>query len=65
MHVYHGMMDKRVTTHRVIGHECSAVVHQVGENVKIFQLVIMVVRPLVPEGECHACSSGYEHICSN
>ena len=25
VHVYHGMMDKRVTTHRVIGHECSAI----------------------------------------
>ena len=66
MHVYHGMMDKRVTTHRVIGHECSAVVHQIGENVKNFSVGDhVVVRPLVPEGECHACSSGYEHICSN
>ena len=33
MHVYHGAMDTRVTTHRVIGHECSAVVDKVGEGV--------------------------------
>ena len=49
MHVYHGMMDKRVTTHRVIGHECSTVVDQVGANVKIFSVGDhVVVRPLVP-----------------
>jgi 2-desacetyl-2-hydroxyethyl bacteriochlorophyllide A dehydrogenase len=66
MHVYHGMMDKRVTTHRVIGHECSAIVDKIGANVTHVSVGDhVVVRPLVPQGDCHACSSGHEHICSN
>ena len=66
VHVYHGMMDKRVTTHRVIGHECSAIVDKVGDNVKNFSIGDhVVVRPLVPIGDCYACTSGNDHICYN
>ena len=66
VHVYHGMMDKRVTTHRVIGHECSAIVDKVGDNVKNFSIGDhVVVRPLVPIGDCYACTSGHDHICYN
>ena len=36
MHVFHGMMDKRVTTNRVIGHECSGIVDEIDLMLVIF-----------------------------
>ena len=66
MHVFHGMMDKRVTTNRVIGHECSGIVDEIGSNVSNFSVGdLVVVRPLVAVGDCYACSSGNDHICYN
>ena len=53
LHVFHGAMDARVTTNRVIGHECSAVVDAVGENVQGLEVGDpVVVRPLSHCGEC-------------
>lgn len=66
LHVFHGNMDARVGFDRVIGHEMSGIVDQVGEgvsNVKPGQKV--VVRPLDPCGTCPACVAGHAHICHN
>ena len=66
MHVYFGHMDKRVGFERIIGHEMSGYVHQVGSKVKDFQVgQPVVVRPLDHCGECPACKSRYNHICHN
>jgi len=66
MHVYHGDMDARVTTNRVIGHECSAVVDAVGPGVIGLEVGdLVVVRPLSHCGECAACKKGYIHVCQN
>lgn len=66
MHVFHGDMDARVTTNRIIGHEMSGVVAALGadvENLQIGQKV--VVRPLDHCGHCPACQAGHDHICHN
>ncbi|QYO79060.1 alcohol dehydrogenase catalytic domain-containing protein [Devosia salina] len=66
MHVFHGDMDARVTTHRIIGHEMSGVIAAVGagvEHIRTGQRV--VVRPLDHCGDCPACRAGHSHICHN
>lgn len=66
MHAFHGVMDERITTHRVIGHEMSGTIVAVGEGVaadKVGKRV--VVRPLDHCGECPACKAGYTHVCHN
>ena len=66
MHVFHGAMDARVTTNRVIGHECSAVVDAIGPGVTGFKEGDgVVVRPLSHCGECAACRKGHIHVCQN
>ena len=66
MHVFAGHMDKRVGFERIIGHEMSGYVHQIGSNVKGFKIgQPVVVRPLDHCGECPACKSGFKHICHN
>lgn len=66
LHIYHGVMDKRVGESAIIGHECSGVVDEVGSNVKDFKAGDkVVVRPLDPCGECPACKKGLSHICYN
>ena len=66
MHVFHGAMDARVTTNRVIGHECSAVVDAIGPGVQGLEVGDqVVVRPLKHCGECPACRKGYIHVCQN
>lgn len=65
LHAYHGSMDARITTNRVIGHECSAVVDALGEGVQGLEVGDqVVVRPLATCGECPACKKGY-HVCQN
>jgi (R,R)-butanediol dehydrogenase/meso-butanediol dehydrogenase/diacetyl reductase len=64
MHVFHGNMDGRVGDHRVIGHEMSGVVAEVGEGVEGFAPGDkVVVRPLDACGACPACVAGHGHIC--
>lgn len=66
MHVFHGNMDGRVGTNRIIGHEMSGTVEAVGAGVvdpRPGQRV--VVRPLDHCGNCPACSEGHNHICHN
>lgn len=66
LHVYHGAMDARVTTNRVVGHECSGVVDSIGEGVDGFEIGDQVViRPLASCGECAACKKGHTHVCQN
>ncbi|WP_434354988.1 alcohol dehydrogenase catalytic domain-containing protein [Parasalinivibrio latis] len=66
MHVYGGHMDQRVGKHRVIGHEMSGVITEVGSDV--FNLQVgdpVVVRPLQHCGKCSTCQRGLTHICEN
>ena len=64
MHVFHGNMDARVGSHRVIGHEMSGTVSAVGEGVEGVALGDrVVVRPLDHCGQCPACEAGHTHIC--
>ena len=61
MHIYHGNMDARVGTSRVIGHEMSGVVDADAEGFTKGQKV--VIRPLDHCGDCPACDAGHQHIC--
>ncbi len=64
LHVFHGNMDARVGDHRIIGHEMSGRIAAVGAGVDGLKAGDpVVVRPLVPCGECPACKAGYSHIC--
>lgn len=64
MHVYHGNMDARVGLNRIVGHELSAVVEDLGEGVTGFAKgQKVVVRPLDHCGDCPACNAGHQHIC--
>ncbi len=64
LHVFHGAMDARVGTHRVIGHEMSGKIIALGENIQGFDPGDpVVVRPLSACGDCPACQRGHAHIC--
>ena len=66
MHIYHGVMDQRVSIPQTIGHEISGVVAEIGEGVSDFTVgEKVVVRPLDWCGECPTCESGHTHICQN
>lgn len=63
MHIYHGMMDKRVQCPVTIGHEMSGVVDAVGEGVEDFSVgEKVVVRPLDNRKE-KPSDKGFGHIC--
>lgn len=66
LHAYHGVMDKRIGLHRVIGHEMSGTVAATGADVAGFDVgEKVVVRPLDPCGDCPACERGHAHVCHN
>lgn len=66
MHIYHGVMDQRVSIPQTIGHEMSGTVVEVGEGVTEYKSGDrVVVRPLDWCGECPTCEAGYTHICQN
>ncbi|MCY6382186.1 zinc-dependent alcohol dehydrogenase [Hoeflea prorocentri] len=66
LHVYQGHMDARVGSHRVIGHEMSGTVAEIGVGVAGFAPGDpVVVRPLDHCGTCPACKRGHQHICQN
>ncbi|MGB5510844.1 MAG: alcohol dehydrogenase catalytic domain-containing protein [Woeseiaceae bacterium] len=66
MHIYHGVMDKRVAPPQVIGHEMSGVIAELGADVEGFAVGDrVVVRPLDYCGDCPACDAGHSHICHN
>ncbi|WP_373514178.1 zinc-binding dehydrogenase [Persicitalea sp.] len=65
VHIYHGMMDKRVKMPLTIGHEMSGVVDAVGEGVGGFDVgEKVVVRPLDNRGE-KPSDKGISHICED
>ncbi|OHX66507.1 (R,R)-butanediol dehydrogenase [Flammeovirga pacifica] len=62
VHIYHGMMDKRVNIPITIGHEMSGTVDAIGEDVKGFAVGEKItVRPLDNRGET-ASDKGHSHI---
>ena len=64
LHIAHGHMDERTGERRIIGHEMSGIVVNVGEGVEQWSLGTPVtVMPLVWCGECATCESGNTHIC--
>ena len=66
LHVFHGAMDARVGTHRVIGHEMSGKITAIGDQVQGLEPGDpVVVRPLSACGHCPACQRGHAHICQN
>ncbi len=62
IHIYHGVMDKRVKPPQIVGHEASAVVAELGEGVSNIKPGDRVaVRPL-KFGEAHPFDKGYVHV---
>lgn len=63
VHIYHGMMDKRVSIPETIGHEMSGVIDAVGEGVSGFDVgEKVVVRPL-DDRKAKPSDKGFNHIC--
>ncbi len=66
LHIFHGVMDKRVRMPQILGHEMSGTVASLGAGVSGFQIGDPVtVMPLDPCGNCPACVAGHSHICQN
>lgn len=65
VHIYHGMMDKRVSIPQTIGHEMSGVIDAVGKNVTNFKVgEKVVVRPL-DDRKVKPSDKGFNHICED
>lgn len=65
VHIYHGVMDKRVNMPITIGHEMSGVIEMLGDGVDGFKVgEKVVVRPLDNRGELPS-DKGFSHICKN
>jgi len=63
VHIYHGMMDKRVNMPVTIGHEMSGVIDAVGSEVSNFAVgEKVVVRPL-DDRKVKPSDKGFNHIC--
>ncbi len=65
IHIFHGVMDKRINPPQIVGHEASAVVAELGEgvdNVKVGDNV--AVRPL-KFGKPHPFDKGNPHVGKN
>lgn len=66
LHIFHGVMDQRVTMPQIMGHEMSGTIHAMGEKVEGFSIGDKVaVMPLAPCGDCPACNDDHSHICHN
>ncbi|WP_346881737.1 alcohol dehydrogenase catalytic domain-containing protein [uncultured Algibacter sp.] len=63
VHIYHGMMDKRVSMPQTIGHEMSGVIDAVGAEVSGYAVGDkVVVRPL-DDTKVKPSDKGFNHIC--
>lgn len=63
IHIYHGMMDKRVQIPVTIGHEMSGIIDAVGSDVTDFSIgEKVVVRPL-DDRKVKPSDKGFNHIC--
>ncbi len=65
VHIYHGMMDKRVDAPLTIGHEMSGTIDAIGEGVTGYaEGEKVVVRPLDDRG-AKASDKGFNHVCED
>ncbi|WP_273565467.1 zinc-dependent alcohol dehydrogenase [Maribacter halichondriae] len=65
VHIYHGMMDKRVSIPVTIGHEMSGTIDAIGEDVNGYEIGDkVVVRPLDDRG-IKPSDKGFNHICED
>ena len=65
VHIYHGLMDKRVNIPLTIGHEMSGTIDAIGEGVTGFGIgEKVVVRPLDDRG-AKPSDKGFNHICED
>ena len=63
VHIYHGMMDKRVAIPETIGHEMSGEIDAIGDEVTDFAIGDkVVVRPL-DDRKVKPSDKGFNHIC--
>ncbi len=63
VHIYHGMMDKRVDMPQTIGHEMSGTIDAVGAGVSGYEAGDkVVVRPL-DDTKAKPSDKGFNHIC--
>ncbi|GAA3603675.1 alcohol dehydrogenase catalytic domain-containing protein [Flavivirga amylovorans] len=63
VHIYHGMMDKRVNIPETIGHEMSGIIHAIGKGVSGYAVGDkVVVRPL-DDRKVKPSDKGFNHIC--
>ncbi len=63
VHIYHGMMDQRVTMPQTIGHEMSGTIDAVGADVEGYAVGDkVVVRPL-DDTKAKPSDKGFNHIC--
>ncbi|MFC5624789.1 zinc-dependent alcohol dehydrogenase [Algoriphagus winogradskyi] len=63
VHIFHGMMDKRVSIPQTIGHEMSGVIDAVADDVTGYAVgEKVVVRPL-DDRLVKASDKGFNHIC--
>ena len=66
IHIFHGAMAHRLGARRVLGHEASGWIDEIGEGVEGFEIgQKVVVRPLDHCGSCPACAEGHTHVCYN
>ena len=64
LHIFHGVMDKRVKMPAILGHEMSGVIAAAGAGVSGWgEGDHVTVMPLDPCGACPACRAGHSHIC--
>ena len=65
VHIYHGMMDQRVSIPQIIGHEMSGTIDAIGEGVSGYEIGEKVtVRPLDNRAE-KPSDKGYGHIAKD
>ncbi|MEM7117894.1 MAG: alcohol dehydrogenase catalytic domain-containing protein [Chloroflexota bacterium] len=66
LHIFHGVMDKRVTFPQIMGHEASGTVSVIGKGVEGLEVgQAVAVMPLDWCNDCPACVAGHQHICQN
>ena|ERR1700712_559064 len=66
LHLFHGAMDDRAQEGRVIGHEMSGTVREIGPEVDGWKCgEIVTVLPIVACSSCFACRAGHLHLCHN
>ncbi len=64
VHIYHGMMDKRVSIPETIGHEMSGTIDAVGAGVEGYAVGDkVVVRPL-DDRLAKPSDKGFNHVCA-